>query len=246
MKFILGKKLESTQVWRKDDEVVSVTKVQAGPCVVTQVKTDDKDGYKALQVGFGIKKEKNIRKPQKGHLKKLGNFRYLKEFRTDDEKIKTGDKIDVSAFEVGDKISVTGISKGKGFQGVVRKYGFKGQKKTHGNKDQLRMPGSIGATGPAHVFKGTRMPGRMGNEQVTVKNLEIVEIDTENSIISIKGAIPGAKNGLIMISSEGELKIVKSEEKPEKKSKKPEATKEKKVEDKKEKDDKEVKQESKK
>jgi len=207
MKFLLGKKLEMTQVW-KGDKVVGITKIQAGSCIVVQVKDKKKDGYQAIQIGFGKKKEKNISKPQKGHLKGLDNFRYLREFRIDDEKIKKGDKIDISIFEPGDKVKVSGISKGKGFQGVVKRHGFHGQDKTHGNKDQLRMPGSIGATGPAHVFKGQKMPGRMGGDRVTVSNLTIEEIDKENNILLIKGAVPGARNGLLLISGEGELKKV--------------------------------------
>lgn len=210
MKFILGKKIEMTQVW-KGDKVVAVTKVFAGPCVVTQVKDNEKDGYKAVQIGYGEKKEKNISKPQKGHLKNLGNIKNLKEFRIEDEKteLKRGDKIDVSTFEVGDKIQVTGVSKGKGFQGVVKRHGFHGQNKSHGTKDQLRMPGSAGATGPARVFKGKRMPGRMGGDQVTTKNLEIIEVDKENNILLIKGAVPGARNSLVLVSGDGELKIMK-------------------------------------
>jgi large subunit ribosomal protein L3 len=220
MKFILGKKLDMTQIW-KDDEVIAVTRVQAGPCVITQVKDRKKDGYMAVQVGYGEKKEKNIKKPQRGHLNKLRvkneecrvNFRYLKEFRIEEGvNLSIGDIIDASVFEPGDQIKVTGVSKGKGFQGVVKRYGFHGQDKSHGTKDQLRMPGSIGATGPARVFKGVRMPGRMGGNRVTVKNLEIVGVDREDNILLIKGAVPGARNGLVMISGDGELKIVKSEE----------------------------------
>ncbi|MBU4257229.1 50S ribosomal protein L3 [Patescibacteria group bacterium] len=215
MKFIIGKKLDMTQVWR-GDKVVGVTKVQAGPCVVVQVKTKDKDRYEAVQIGFGERKEKNIAKPQLGHFKKCkNNFRYVREFRISlntpndakERQLECGDIIDVNMFEAGDNIQVTGISKGKGFQGVVKRHGFHGQDKTHGNKDQLRMPGSIGCTGPAHVFKGVRMPGRMGGEQVTTKNLEVVEVDKENNILLIKGAVPGARNGLVLISGEGELKV---------------------------------------
>jgi len=208
MKFLLGKKIDMTQVW-KDNKVIGVTRVQAGPCTVVQSRNNGKDGYEAVQIGFGDRKEKNIKKPQKGHLKKLGNFRYLREFRialnaskdAKERQLNVGDVIDVSAFEAGDSIQVTGVSKGKGFQGVVKRHGFHGQDKTHGTKDQVRMPGSIGATGPAHVFKGQKMPGRMGNDKTTIKNLEIVEVDKENNILLIKGAVPGARNGLILISN---------------------------------------------
>ncbi|OGF27255.1 50S ribosomal protein L3 [Candidatus Falkowbacteria bacterium RIFOXYB2_FULL_34_18] len=210
MKFIIGKKIEMTQVWKNDDEVVAVTRVQAGPCTVTQTKTKERDGYVAVQLGYGEKKEKNIRKPQRNHLKGLGDIRFMREFRVEAEGLNRGDIVDVSSFEVGDIVEVVGVSKGKGFQGVVKRHGFKGTKATHGNKDQLRMPGSVGATGPAHIFKGTRMGGRMGNDQVTIKNLEIVEIDKENNIISVKGALPGARNSLVLIQGKGEMKIVES------------------------------------
>jgi large subunit ribosomal protein L3 len=201
MKFILGKKLEMTQKFKDDGKVVPVTAVLAGPCTVTQVRTEDKDGYSAVQVGFGFKKKLN--KPEKGHLKDLDNFRYLKEFRLDkiknEEKLKLGDKIDVNIFEIGDVVKVSGTSKGKGFQGVVKRHKFAGSPASHGHKDQLRMPGSIGATGPARVFKNTRMPGRMGGERVSVKNLEIIDIDKDKNILFIKGAIPGARNSLVEI-----------------------------------------------
>ena len=215
MKFIIGKKLDMTQVWRGDN-VIGATRVQAGPCTVVQVKGDDKDGYSAVQVGFGERKEKNIAKPQLKHMKKAGvKSMFLREFRISldtpkdakERQLKRGDKIDVGTFEVGDNIQIEGVSKGKGFQGVVKRHGFHGQDKTHGTKDQLRMPGSIGATGPAHVFKGQKMPGRMGCDQVTVKNLEIVEVDKENNILLIKGAVPGARNSLVLISGEGELTL---------------------------------------
>ena len=221
MKFIIGKKLDMTQIW-KDDKVLAVTRVQAGPCVATQIKTEEKDKYTSVQLGFGERKEKNINKAQKGHTKGLGNFAKMREFRLEIEEaanLKKGDKIDVGTFEAGDKVKVSGISKGRGFQGVVKRYGFAGQDKTHGNKDQLRMPGSIGATGPAHVFKGQKMPGRMGGDNVTVSNLEIVEIDKENNILFIKGAVPGARNGLVLIKGNGEFKLASKEEKKESKEK---------------------------
>lgn len=202
MKFILGKKLEMTQKFLDDGTVVPVTAVLAGPCAITQVKTVAKDGYDAAQIGFGIKKKMN--KPQAGHLKDLDNFRYLREVRIDElkgkEDLKRGDVIAVDSFQVGDLVKVSGNSKGKGFQGVVRRHGFSGSPATHGHKDQLRMPGSIGSTGPQRVFKGMRMAGRMGDERITVKNLKVIEIDKNKNIIFIKGAIPGARNGLVEIS----------------------------------------------
>lgn len=215
MKFILGKKLNMTQIW-DNDNCFGVTRVKVGPCYVSQIKDEKKDGYDSVQLGFDKKKQKNIKKPQKGHFGKVKaakseidtNFRYIKEFRlpknTDkkgDISYKIGDVITLDNFEKGDKISLTAISKGKGFQGVVKRHGFKGAIKTHGTKDQLRMPGSIGATGPARVFKGTRMGGQMGNKQITTKNLEIVDKDIENNILFIKGAVPGGRNGLVLIKN---------------------------------------------
>ncbi|MFH0923543.1 MAG: 50S ribosomal protein L3, partial [Candidatus Falkowbacteria bacterium] len=199
-------------------------RVQAGPCTVVQVKGDDKDGYSAVQVGFGERKEKNIAKPQLKHMKKAGvKSMFLREFRISSDtpqdakerQLKIGDKIDVSTFEAGDNIQVEGVSKGKGFQGVVKRHGFHGHNKTHGTKDQVRMSGSIGSTGPAHVFKGMRMSGRMGGDQVTVKNSEVVEVDKENNILFVKGAVPGARNGLVLISGEGELMITQKHENTE-------------------------------
>lgn len=201
-----------TQVWRGDN-VAAVTRVEAGPCAVVQVKNKDKDGYIAVQIGFGEKKEKNIKKSQLGHMKKANvKSRYLREFRiAEDANLKVGDVIDVNTFEAGDEIDVIGISKGKGFQGVVKRHGFHGHNSTHGTKDQIRMPGSIGAGGVQRVFKGKRMGGRMGDERVTVKNSEIIEIDKENNILLVKGAVPGARNGLVMIVGEGELVTRKQE-----------------------------------
>lgn len=198
----------------RGDQVMPVTIVKAGKCRITQIRTKDKDGYQAVQLGFETKKK--LRKPEKGHLKNLENFRYLREFRVKDsasEAFKVGDQISVGVFTAGDKVKATGISRGKGFQGVVKRHGFHGSPKTHGHKDQLRMPGSIGATEPARVFKGMRMAGRMGGEQVTVKNLEIVEIDEKNDLLKIKGAIPGSRGSLLLISSEGVMEIKKTEEK---------------------------------
>jgi len=216
MKFILGKKIEMTQIWKGDD-VIAVTKISAGPCPVVQVKNDAKDGYQAMQIGFGVKKVKNIRKPQLGHLAKVSaqgekkvNIRTLREFRVEGSSLHIGDIIDVTSFAVGDIIDVIGISKGKGFQGVVKRYHFHGQDKTHGHKDQERMPGSIGSTTPQRVFKGTRMGGRMGNDRVTMKNLEVIEIDKENNFLYIKGGVPGARNGLLLISGEGEMTPIKA------------------------------------
>lgn len=204
-----------TQVWQGEN-VIPVTRVQAGPCVVVRVKTGNKDKYQAVQLGFDdTRKGKNMSKSVKGHLKKSGitmNPKYLREFRLDgregvNSEMKSGDIIDVSTFTAGDIVKVTGTSKGKGFQGVVRRYGFSGSKKTHGNKDQERMTGSSGATGPQHVFKGTRKPGRMGGDRVSTTNLEIIAVDLNNNLLLIKGAVPGARNSLVLVSGPGELKI---------------------------------------
>ena len=208
MKFILGKKLSMTQVW-SGDKVVAVTPVLAGPCVITQVKNSTKDGYEAVQMAYGVRKAKNIAKPQLGHLKNLDiKPAHLREFRVEKtENFKVGDVVSVETFAAGDSINVTGTSKGKGFQGVVKRHHFSGHKHTHGNKDQERMSGSVGPKGPAHVFKGTRMGGRMGGERVTTTNLEVVSVDNEKNIIFVKGSVPGAINGLIMIVGRGDIKL---------------------------------------
>jgi len=233
MKFIIGKKLDMTQVWR-GEKVIGVTRVQAGPCPVVQVKTDSQDGYSAVQLGFGQRKEKNIKKPQAGHLKKAElfskdgktNLKYLGEFRDEVKELKIGDVVDVSTFAVGDVVKVTGTAKGKGFQGGVRRHGWHGHNTSHGNtshgtKDQVRTSGSIGASGIQHVLKGMRMPGRMGGNRVTTANLKIVQVDKDNNILYVSGAVPGARNGLVLIYGQGELKIAKPviEEKPAEASK---------------------------
>ncbi len=205
-KFILGKKLEMTQKFLADGRVIPVTVVKAGPCTVVQVK-GDKDGYSAVQIGFEQKKKAN--KPMAGHLKGLSNFRVLREFRVaKTEDFARGKVFDVTSFQAGDHLTVTATSKGKGFQGVVRRHGFAGSPASHGHKDQLRMPGSIGATDPARVFKGTRMAGHMGVDTVTVKNLELIEIDPKNNLLFIKGAVPGARNTLVKIVTDGEINFV--------------------------------------
>lgn len=206
-KFILGRKIRMTQKFLADGAMVPVTVVEAGPCTITQVKTTDKEGYQAAQVGFMVKRQVN--KPMAGHLNALGNFRYLREFLLDKmDNFARGKMFDVSSFKVGDKVKIVAVSKGKGFQGVVRRHHFRGHSQTHGTKDQVRMPGSIGAQGPQHVFKGTRMAGRMGGDQVTVANLEIIEIDLDKNLLYIKGAIPGAYNNLVEIIAAGDLVFI--------------------------------------
>jgi large subunit ribosomal protein L3 len=225
MKFLIGKKQEMTQIFAEDGTVTPVTKVVAGPCFVSAKKDEASDGYHSIQLAWAEKSTKNINKPLMGIIKKAFNkeigFQYMKEFRMDKEdpifsKLEVGQKLDVSMFEVGDIVVVKGKSKGRGFQGVVKRHGFKGGKASHGHKDQLRMPGSIGATGPARVFKGTKMGGHMGDQSVTVSNLEVIKVDVEENVIYIKGAIPGARNGMLRLIAKGEFEIKKEEVKEKK------------------------------
>jgi large subunit ribosomal protein L3 len=208
MKFILAKKLQMTQIFDKDGNALPVTLVQAGPCYVTQVKSTQKDGYEAVQIGFGEMKTKKMRKPQSGHLKKvqspnakIQSLKYLREFRVDESELQPGQEIKAGIFSEGDIVKVIGLSKGKGFAGVVKRHGFGGGPKSHGQKHSLRAPGSIGATFPERVPKGRRMAGRMGHERVTVSGLEIAKVDEANNILAIKGALPGNKGGLLEIVS---------------------------------------------
>lgn len=186
-----------TQVFQEDGTAVPATIVESGGCVVVQVKTKEKDGYEAAQIGFGEKKK--INKPMKGHLKDIGNFRYLKEFKIKGGDFSAGDKIEVNVFKPGDFVKVSSVSKAKGFQGVVKRHGFAGGPASHGHKHNLRAPGSIGSTWPQRVIKGMRMAGRMGGEMVSVRNLKIVKIDEENKLIAVSGAIPGRKGILVEI-----------------------------------------------
>lgn len=193
-----------SQVWDNQGNVKPVTVIEAGPVFVVQVRTKGKDGYDAVQIGFGGKNKLN--KPLEGHLKNLGKFRYLREFRPKElSSLKVGDKIDASIFNEGDLVKVTGFSKGKGFQGVVKRHGFRGAPATHGTKHALRQPGSIGATWPQRVIKGRRMAGRMGFETVTVRNLRVVKIDAENNLIALGGAVPGRRGTLLKIISINKL-----------------------------------------
>ncbi len=195
----LGTKIGMTQIFREDGKVVPVTVIQAGPCVVTQVKTMETDGYEAVQLGFGDVKRRN--KPQAGHLKNSKLSRYLREVTTDDTNGFTiGQSIGVDIFEAGEKVDVIGTSKGRGFAGVMKRWNFGGGPRTHGQSDRARAPGSIGGgTTPGKVYKGMKMGGHMGNRRITVKGLEIIEIDTERNLLMVKGGIPGAPNSLIQI-----------------------------------------------
>ncbi len=196
---IIGKKVGITQIFRDNGKAEAVTAIEAGPCIVIQVKTAANEGYSAVQLGFG--ETKQLKSPQKGHLKGLGQLRYLREFRVDDtEAVKSGDKVDVSLFKEGDKVDVTGVSKGKGFAGVVKRHHFAGGPKTHGQTDRERHPGAIGSTtSPGRVLKGMRMAGHMGDERVTVRHLEVFKADPARNLLLVKGAVPGNRNGLLLI-----------------------------------------------
>jgi len=199
----LGKKIGMTQIFREDGRVVPVTVIQAGPCVVTQVKTKETDGYEAVQLGFGDVKRRN--KPESGHLKNSRLSRYLREVATDDtSEFEVGQTIGVDIFESGEKVDVIGTSKGRGFAGVMKRWNFRGGPRTHGQSDRARAPGSIGGgTTPGKVYKGLKMGGHMGNRRITVKGLEIIEIDTERNLLLVKGGIPGATNSLVQIRRAG-------------------------------------------
>lgn len=206
MKMLVGRKLNMTQVFDADGKMAPVTVVKVSPGVVTQVKSVERDGYGAVQLGFN-EGAKHASRAVLGHIKNVLARPVLRELRLDDASpFKVGDKYDIASFSVGDIVSVTGVSKGKGFAGVVKRHHFHGSPKTHGHKHDLRAPGSIGATDAQRVFPGRRMAGRMGGEQVTVKNLQIAAVDADKGLLMIKGAVPGARNGLVIIKGEGEMK----------------------------------------
>lgn len=199
---IIGKKIGMTSVYDANGKNIACTLIQAGPCVVTQVKTVEKDGYTAVQLGFDDKKEKNTTKPMQGHFKKANATpkRKLVEFKAD-MSLSLGDTIDAAVFSEGDVVTVVGTSKGKGFQGVVKRHGFAGVgEATHGQHNRLRAPGSIGACSyPSRVFRGMRMAGRMGSDRVTVKNLKVLKVVANENLLLVTGAIPGAKNSYVTI-----------------------------------------------
>lgn len=200
---IIGKKIGMSQLFLENGEIVPVTVVEAGPCSVVQVKTPEKDGYSAVQLGFEKAKERLLRKPDLGRFKAVGiePKKHLVEIRDfEDTYCRVGQMVTVEIFKVGDSVKVIGKSKGRGFQGVVKRHGFSGGPRTHGQSDRLRAPGSIGASAyPSHVIKGVRMAGRMGGKRRTVANLEVVKIDAANNLLYIKGAIPGGKNAIVTI-----------------------------------------------
>jgi len=196
---ILGRKIGMTQVFDKEGRVEPITAIEAGPCVVTQVKRAQKEGYDAVQLGFGQAKRLNA--PEKGHLKDAGMLKHLREFQSADiGSVEAGQKVDVSMFKAGDIVDVIGTSKGRGFAGGVKRHHFKGGPKTHGQSDRQRAPGSIGSTtSPGRVWKGQRMAGHMGNHRATVRGLKVVQVYPERNLLLLRGAVPGPKSGLLAI-----------------------------------------------
>jgi large subunit ribosomal protein L3 len=204
MAAILAKKLGMTQLFMEDGRVERVTVLEAGPCPVTGIRTHDRDGYEAVQLAFGATKEKQLSKAELGHLKKAGAppMRHLVEFRDEAGELQVGETVTVEAFEVGQKVKVSGTSKGKGFQGTIKRHGFNSGPKSHGSHN-VRAPGSIGASAwPARVFKGIRGPGQMGNERVTQKGLEVVQVDADNNLLLLRGAVPGPRNGVVEVRTD--------------------------------------------
>lgn len=212
MKGIIGKKVGMTQIFDDDGQVIPVTVIQAGPCYVTQIRSEEKDGYSAVQLGFEeLPPKRNgasrLNQPKRGHLQRSGlalpDLRVLREFRVKEIDVEEGQKLLVSdVFAPGERVDVVGTSKGRGFAGTVKRHGFNRQPKTHGASDRERAPGSIGATTtPGRVLKGTRMAGRMGGERVTVQNLEVVVVDAEKNMLAVRGSVPGARGGILLIKS---------------------------------------------
>ncbi len=210
MKGIIGKKVGMTQIFDEDGQVIPVTVIQAGPCYVTQIRTEEKDGYSAVQLGFEeLSAKRNgssrLTKPKLGHLNRNGlglpDLRYLREFRVRKLDVEEGQRLTIAdAFEKGERVDVVGTSKGRGFAGTIKRHGFNRGPKTHGQSDRERAPGSIGATStPGRVFKGMRMAGRMGGERVTVQNLEVVVVDADRHLLAVRGSVPGAKGGILLI-----------------------------------------------
>ncbi len=207
MRGLIGQKLGMTQFWRNDGEVVPVTVIQGGPCVITQIKTEEQDGYSSIQLGYKDKKESRATQPEIGHFKKANTAPkyFVREFR--DMEVgdkKEGDAVDVDLFEVGDLVTVSGTSKGRGFAGVMKRHNFHGGRGSHGKSDQLRAGGSIGASSdPSRVWLGKKMAGRYGGKTATVRNLEVVAVDVANHIVMVKGAVPGPNNGYVELMDRG-------------------------------------------
>ncbi|MCY3947036.1 MAG: 50S ribosomal protein L3 [Anaerolineaceae bacterium] len=216
MKGIIGKKVGMTQVFDERGDVVPVTVIEAGPCYVTQVRSAERDGYTAIQLGFGETKPRRLTRGQLGHLQRnnLPALRYLREFRIREGEpdVEEGQQINADVFEVGDRVDVIGKSKGRGFQGTIKRHGFRRQPKTHGQSDRERAPGSIGAgSTPGRVIKGMRMAGRMGNDRITMQNLEVVVVDAEKNLIAVKGSIPGTRGGIVMLKPARERRRTRRE-----------------------------------
>lgn len=202
LKGLIGKKIGMTQIFDEDGAAVPITLIEAGPCYVTHIRTPKKEKYSAVQLGFGETKPKHLTGGQIGHLKnsEAPPLRYLREFLVKDHELKLGDKVTVEVFELGDAVDVVGTSKGKGFAGAMKRWGFRGGPATHGQSDRQRSVGSIGATsGTSKVFKGKKMPGRMGNKRVTSANIKVALVDKERNLLGVSGSVPGAKGGLVMI-----------------------------------------------
>jgi large subunit ribosomal protein L3 len=202
MKGIIGKKLGMTQVFDEQGQVVPVTVIEAGPCYVTQVRAQKRDGYVAVQLGFERVKEQRLTQGQMGHLARndLPPLRYLREFRVREADVEEGEQITVDVFEKGERVDVVGISKGRGFAGTIKRYGFSRQPKTHGQSDRERAPGTAGpGSTPGRIFPGKHSPGRMGNARVTSQNLEVVVVDSTRNLLAVRGSVPGASGGIVMI-----------------------------------------------
>ena len=203
LKGLIGKKVGMTQIFDDAGSAIPVTLIEAGPCYVTQIRLPEQDGYSAVQLGFDETKPKRLTGGQLGHLKRnnLAPLRFIREFRVKDPDVKEGDPLTVEVFELGERVDVVGVSKGKGFQGGMKRHGFRGGPKTHGQSDRQRSPGSIGSTtSPGRVYKGTRGPGHMGTDRVTAQNLKIVLIDPERNLLAVNGAVPGPKGGMVLIN----------------------------------------------
>jgi large subunit ribosomal protein L3 len=209
MKGLIGKKIGMTQIFDESGLAIPITLIEAGPCYVTQIRQPERDGYNAIQLGFEEAKPKRLSGGQIGHLKtsELPPLKYLREFRVKESELSEGDKLEVGeVFTVGDQVDIVGTSKGKGFQGAVKRHGFRGGPKTHGQSDRQRATGSIGAgTTPGHVFKGKRMPGHMGSERVTIQNLRVEYVDPDRNLLGVRGAVPGPKGGVVMIKEARKL-----------------------------------------
>ena len=216
MKGIIGKKVGMTQVFDERGDVIPVTVIEAGPCYVTQVRSAKRDGYTAIQLGFGETKPRRLTRGQLGHLQRnnLPALRYLREFRIREGEpdVEEGQQINADVFEVGDRVDVIGKSKGRGFQGTIKRHGFRRQPKTHGQSDRERAPGSIGAgSTPGRVIKGMRMAGRMGNDRITMQNLEVVVVDADKNLIAVRGSIPGTNGGIVMLKPARERRRTRRE-----------------------------------